>query len=79
MGPVVGKQKALRFLEFDFISIHATENTYEELAQILDQLVTYGSHTTIGGCDASILVTMQKAEIKEIVTHDSAFKVKLSI
>ncbi len=74
LGPHLGKEKALRFLEFDFITIKQIENTQNALASILEQLVKFGAHTSIGGRDASILVSMNEENIKEIVTHDGAFR-----
>ena len=32
------------------------------------------SHTGIGGRDATILATMKKFNVKQLVTHDKAFK-----
>ena len=70
LGAIKGKEKIEVLLGFPFIIANFD---YEMLLDSIDILSNY-THTGIGGRDASILATMEKFGIRQIVTHDSAFK-----
>ena len=69
IGPVKGKEKIRKFLEFPFI---IEDFDYELLLESIEILSRY-SHTGIGGRDATILATMKKLGIKQLLTHDRTF------
>lgn len=70
LGSVKGKEKAREMLEFPFI---IQDFDYYLLLNSIELLSHY-THTGIGGRDATILATMKKLGIKQLLTHDKAFK-----
>ena len=70
LGPIKGKEKLQEFLAFPFIMV---DFDYGLLLSSIEMLAQY-THTGIGGRDATILATMKKLGIKQLVTHDSSFK-----
>ena len=70
IGPIKGKEKIKKFLEFPFV---IEDFDYELLLESIELLSRY-SHTGIGGRDATILATMKKQGIKQLLTHDKAFR-----
>ena len=70
LGSIKGKEKINQLLEFPFI---IEDFHYDLLLDSIDLLSQY-THTGIGGRDSSILATMKKLGIKQLVSHDNAFK-----
>jgi len=70
LGSVIGKEKIDQMLSFPFI---VDDFYYRELLDSVKLLSIY-TQTGIGGRDATILSTMKKLNIKELLTHDSSFK-----
>ena len=70
LGPVTGRKKIDSFLEFPFIVEDLNYSTTKEAISLLCEY----SHEGIGGRDATILASIKKAGIKNIVTHDKSFK-----
>ena len=70
LGSIKGKEKINKLLEFSFI---IKDFDYDLLLIAIDMLSSY-THTGIGGRDATILATMKKFNVKQLVTHDKAFK-----
>ncbi len=70
LGSVIGQEKVEKMLSFPFI---IEDFSYEELLESVKLLSTY-TQTGIGGRDATILATMKKWKIKDLLTHDSSFK-----
>ena len=69
LGPITGKTKLTRFLNYPFKIIDLDHNL---LLTSVDVLIKY-SHTGIGGRDATIIATAQKLGLSKIMTHDTAF------
>lgn len=70
LGSIKGKEKINQLLEFPFI---IEDFHYDLLLDSID-LLTHYTHTGIGGRDSSILATMKKLGIKQLISHDGAFK-----
>jgi len=70
LGSIKGKEKINQMLEFSFI---IEDFNYDLLLGSIDLLSQY-THTGIGGRDSSILATMKKLGIKQLISHDGAFK-----
>ena len=70
LGPIKGKEKIEKLLEFPFIIINFD---YDLTLSSIEMLSEY-SHIGIGGRDATILATMKKLKIKTLITHDQSFK-----
>lgn len=65
-----GKRKMDVFLSFPMEVVDFDQ--YQAKRSI--ELLTRHSQTGIGGRDATILASMEKLEIKKLMTHDRAFK-----
>ncbi len=70
LGSINGREKINRLLEFPFI---IEDFNYNLLLDSVDLLSQY-TYTGIGGRDSSILATMKKLGIKQLASHDHAFK-----
>ena len=70
LGSVKGREKTEQLLEFPFI---VEDFNYDLLLNSIEMISHY-THTGIGGRDSTILATMKKLGIKQLVTHDKAFK-----
>lgn len=70
LGPITGKKKLERFLEFPMA---IQDLDYEQVREAVDLLCEF-SHLGIGGRDATLLSAMKKTGTKKILTHDAAFK-----
>jgi|SRR3989338_5942859 len=70
LGPIKGKEKIERLLEFPF---QIEDFDYELMRSSVEALSEY-SHTGVGGRDATIIATMKKLGIKNLLTHDKTFK-----
>jgi predicted nucleic acid-binding protein len=70
LGPLVGGEKGQIFTNFG-ISFYALD---VEVLRVTHQKLCEFTHLGIGGRDASILATMELEDIKDLMTHDQAFK-----
>lgn len=70
LGPVTGKKKLEKFLEFPMA---IQDLDYKQARESIDLLCEY-SHLGIGGRDSTLLSSMKKTKTKKILTHDAAFK-----
>jgi predicted nucleic acid-binding protein len=70
LGPVLGAEKAEKFLSYPF---RVDELTVERVREAVEILKEY-SHLGIGGRDATLLATMKAAGIRTLMTHDEALK-----
>jgi predicted nucleic acid-binding protein len=70
LGPVTGKKKLQKFLEFPMT---IQDLDYEQVREAIELFCEY-SHLGIGGRDATLLSAMKKTGTKKILTHDVAFK-----
>lgn len=75
LGPLIGKEKADIFLNYDFEIIPLTEGMLEDTLKHL----ALNSHLGIGGRDATIITAMKANNIKKIMTHDQSFKIVADI
>jgi len=72
-GPKEGKTLAKRLINYSFISIDFILQDKESLLEVLDILIHYGITTTIGGRDSSIISSMKKNKVHNIITHDKGY------
>ena len=70
LGAVKGKEKIEEFLGFPFV---LCDLDYELVKTSINLLAEH-THTGIGGRDATILASMKKLGIAQIITHDKSFK-----
>ena len=70
LGPIEGKRKLDVFLSYP---MEVIDLDYGLARKSIDMLARY-SHMGIGGRDATILAAMHKRNIKQLMTHDKAFK-----
>jgi len=70
LGPLVGGEKGRIFMTFG-IPLFPLDS---EVLKVTHQKLCKYTHLGIGGRDASILATMKIEGIKQIMTHDQAFK-----
>ena len=70
LGPVVGSKKSQFFQLGSFETLEFTSKDLDEFLETFRQV----SHHGIGGRDVSILVSMKKAGITKLITHDQDFK-----
>jgi len=70
LGPMVGKEKLDIFLSFPF----TIDDLNTDLVKIaIGELCSY-SHLGIGGRDATLLASMRRRRVNQIMTHDEALK-----
>jgi len=70
LGSVLGKEKLDVFLSFPF-TIDDLDSDLVKIA--IDELCRY-SHLGIGGRDATLLASMRRRRVNQIMTHDEALK-----
>jgi predicted nucleic acid-binding protein len=70
LGPVIGKEKLDIFLNYPFTLDTLDRELVFETSEVLQKY----SYTGIGARDASIIASMRRFGVKEIMTHDTALK-----
>ncbi len=70
LGPIEGKRKMELFLSYP---MEIVDFDYGSAKKSIEMLARY-SHTGIGGRDATILASMNAKNVKQLITHDKAFK-----
>ena len=71
LGAVDGPQRASGFLAGPFGCVEEFDETL--LGESLEVLARF-THLGIGGRDASVIATMNRHEVRRLLTHDEAFK-----
>lgn len=74
LGSVKGKNLALKFIKYKFITIEYSIKSQKSLTETLDILTSYGVTTTIGGRDSSIIYTMNQQNVSKIISNDQGFQ-----